>query len=443
VQQARREQESKTSEPTAIREAPSAAIAAGWLAASLGDAFSAAPALTVGLEEELILVDAESLLPVDAIEPVLALVKGDDRFTAELRASQVELRTPICMTVADACRELSNARRLLLALLTGEVRLLAVGTHPVAAGPIVVTQRDRYQRIAYAWGWVTRRGHPSGLHVHVGVGDPGEALAVYNAARSYLPEIAALAANSPFFEGTDSGLASTRLKLTEDWPRAGVPPVFPSWRKLAEFAIWARSGETPADLSYLWWDLRPRPDYGTLEFRVADTQLTPNDAGAIAAFCQTLVAALADRRRRGQPLPIHETHLLSENRWRALRDGVEGTLIDPDSGRCEPTRDRIARLLVELEPHAGELGCTSELGHAQAMLDANGAIRQRTAAAESGIGGLLAWLADTTERDAEKPPQRSGDPDALPPAPAESVAESPAILEALAPPASAFAAGEL
>jgi carboxylate-amine ligase len=412
------------------------------LAASFKDGFSV-PALTVGLEEELILVDAESLLPVDAIEPVLALVRGDDRFTAEVRASQVELRTPVCLTVADACRELSSARRRLLALLTCGVRLLAVGTHPVAAGPVAVTERDRYQRIAREWGWVTRRGQPSGLHVHVGVGDPGEALAVYNAARSYLPEIAALAANSPFFEGADSGLASTRLKLTEDWPRAGVPPLFASWRKLAEFAVWARSGDTPADLTYLWWDLRPRPDYGTLEFRVADTQLTPIDAGAIAAFCQTLVAALADRRRRGQPLPIHETHLLSENRWRALRDGVEGRLIDPDSGRCEPTRERIARLLVELEPHADELGCTRQLDHVRAMLDANGAIRQRTAATESGIGGLLAWLADTTERHPDRLPQRSGDPDAFPPVPAESVAESAALIETSAWPAPAVGAGEV
>jgi carboxylate-amine ligase len=284
------------------------------------------------------------------------------------------------------------------------MRVLAVGTHPVAAGPIAVTGLERYRRLARGWGWATRRGHPSGLHVHVGLADPAEALAVYNAARSHLPEIGALAANSPFFEGAESGLASTRLKLTEDLPRAGIPPAFDSWRRLAEFSVWARCGDAPGDLSYLWWDLRPRPDYGTLEFRVADTQLTTTDAGAIAAVCQTLVAALAERTRRGELLPVHESYVLSENRWRALRDGLEGTLIDPDSGRCEPTRTRIARLLTELEPHAGELGCRHELEHAWTMLDANGAIRQRTAAAQFGLDGLLPWLADAAEPEQEDIP---------------------------------------
>jgi glutamate---cysteine ligase / carboxylate-amine ligase len=360
--------------------------------------------MTLGLEEELILVDAESLLPIDGIEPVLALVDGDDRFTAELRASQVELRTPICVTAPDACRELSAGRRRLLTIVAGRMRVLAVGTHPVAAGANTVTDRERYRQIAQAWGWATRRGQPSGLHVHVGIGDPAEALAVYNAARSYLPEIAALAANSPFFEGIESGLASTRLKLTEDLPRAGIPPAFSSWRGLAEFAVWARCGDAPGDLSYLWWDLRPRPDYGTLEFRVADTQLTTTDAGAIAAVCQTLVAALADRHMRDELLPVHESHLLNENRWRAVRDGLEGKLIDLDSGRCEPTRTRIARLLAQLEPYAGELGCTRELGHAWTMLDTNGAMRQRNAAAQLGLDGLLRWLADTTEPQEEREP---------------------------------------
>jgi glutamate---cysteine ligase / carboxylate-amine ligase len=384
--------------------ARSAAIAARRLTASFERGYCASEALTLGLEEELILVDPDSLLPVDGIEPVLALVEGDDRFTAELRASQVELRTPICVTAADACRELSAGRRRLLTLVAGRMRVLAVGTHPVEAGPIAVTQGERYRRIAQVWGWATRRGHPSGLHVHVGIGDAAEALAVYNSARSYLPEIAALAANSPFFEGSESGLASTRLKLTEDLPRSGIPPAFASWKRLAEFAVWARCGDAPGDLTYLWWDLRPRPDYGTLEFRVADTQLTTTDAGAIAAVCQALVAALADRRRRGDLLPVHEGHLLSENRWRAVRDGLEGTLIDLDTGRCEAARTRIARLLTQLEPYAGELGCGRELGHAWAMLDTNGAIRQRNAAARLGVDGLLLWLADTTEPQEAREP---------------------------------------
>src|SRR5204862_6753557 len=122
--------------------------------------------------------------------------------------------------------------------------------------------------------------------------DPCEALAVYNAARSYLPELAALTANSPFFEGCDSGLASARLKLTEDLPRSGIPPAFASWRQLAEFAAWGARAGLFADLAYLWWDLRPRPDHGTLEFRIADVQTRLEEAATVAAFCQALVATL-------------------------------------------------------------------------------------------------------------------------------------------------------
>lgn len=355
-------------------------------------------ALTVGLEEELILVDPASLLPVDAVEWVLEQLPGDRRFTAELRASQVELRTPVCATVADACRELASARRILRAELGDQLCTLAVGTHPTSVEPIAVTERERYRWIAGECSWAVRRGHPSGLHVHVGIPDPEDALAVYNAARSYLPELAALAADSPFFEGAESGLASTRLKLTEDLPRAGIPPAFASRQSLTEFVRWAR-----ADLSCLWWDLRPRPDYGTLEFRVADTQLRTAESGAIAAICQTLVAMLADRRERGLPIPVHETHRLHENRWRALRDGLDGELIDPDRGAVESTRSRIARLLSTLEPYADELGCECELADAWAMLAANGAIRQRAVAAEGGTRRLLEWLAGDADRPVDEP----------------------------------------
>jgi len=410
---------------------PRASNAASWLAASFEAAFASAPSLTVGLEEELILVDPESLLPVDAIEPVLAAVEGDDRFAAELRASQVELRTRICLTVADACRELSSARRLLLSLLGGRFRLMAVGSHPAVTGAVAVTARERYERIARDWVWAMRRGHPSGLHVHVGVPDPDEALAVYHSARSYLPELVALAANSPFFEGAESGLASTRLKLTEDLPRSGIPPAFASWGELAEFLVWAQAGDSPGDLGFLWWDLRPRPEYGTLEFRVADTQLDIADSGAIAAVCQTLVASLAERRRNGQRLPIHDSHRLSENRWRALRDGLDGTLIDPDSGIVDPTRGRVARLLVELEPHAEALGCATEFAAAWALLEANGATRQRSVAARVGLDGLLDYLASATEQQAAEPRRATDDRDA-PTAGEDRLAASDAVLETLA-----------
>jgi carboxylate-amine ligase len=359
--------------------------------------FSGQPGSTVGLEEELILLDPESLLPANGVELVLARLAGDGRFRPELRAAQLELVSPICLTVADACRELAGARDRALGILDGDMRLAAVGTHPLSTEPVEITPRRRYREIAFDCPWAIRRGLPSGLHVHVAVGDPGEALAVYNAARSYLPEIAALAANSPFFEGDDSGLASVRLKLAEDFHRSGIPPAFGSWREFARFVAWGSHGGAFADLSYLWWDLRPRPDYGTLEFRIADVQTKLADTAAIAALCQSLVAALQSRFRAGLPLPEHETYVLNENRSRAVRDGLQRMLVDPDTGTAQPARDRLRQLLLTVEPFADELGCSVELAGAWSLIAENGAVRQREIAAQRGLPRLVEWLADQTE----------------------------------------------
>ena len=353
---------------------------------------------TIGLEEELILVDPTSFAQADAIESILVSLADDKRFKPELRACQLEHVTPVCLTVSDAHRELARSRRDLVEALDGRVRLMAVGTHPTSIGPIAITPRPRYLELAAENPWFVRCGIPSALHVHVAVTDPDEALAVYNAARSYLPELAALAANSPFFEGRDTGLASSRLKLCEDSPRAGVPPAFGSWRELAAFVAWGSHGGLFDDLGDLWWDLRPRPDLATLEFRIADSQTSLAHAAAIAAVCQSLVVALQTRIRDGEQIAVHSTHIINENRWRALRSGLDGKLVDPDTGVPEPTRERLGRLLNELEPHARELSCANELDHAWSIVrHGGGANEQREAARELGINGLLEWLADATE----------------------------------------------
>jgi carboxylate-amine ligase len=366
-------------------------------AATHHPAFSGGDLLTIGLEEELILVDPRTLQPAEAVETVLEW-SADPRVQAEFRAAQVELVSPVCMTVGDLIRELAEARRHLVGALGGELRVIAAGTHPLVLGPVTVTDRPRYQLIARDHPWAVRRGLPSGLHVHVGLGDADEALAVYNAARSYVPELAALAANSPFFEGADSGLASTRLKLVEDLSRAATPPVFATWHDFDAFVSWGAAGGLFPDLTHLWWDLRPRPDLGTLEFRFADAQTFVDHSAALVALCQSLISALRLRLRAHDVLPSHSTHVIAENRWRAVRDGLDAVLVDPDTGECEPVRSRIARLVLELEPYAAELGCIDELDEAWTMLSRNGAARQREVAGVRGIDGLTAWLADETER---------------------------------------------
>ncbi len=378
---------------------PGGPAGADVLAARYERSFAHDGLTTIGIEEELILAEPGSFEPVDEVEWVLGLLR-DPRFVAEFRLAQIELVTPVCLTVPDLRRELGNARVELVEALAGRLRPLAVGTHPVTTRPSGITGRPRYQRIARDCPWATLRGLPSGLHVHVAVDGAADALAVYNAARSYLPELAALGANSPFFEGRDTGLSSSRLKLTEDQPRSGVPPAFASWREIAEFVSWGEHGGLFPDPSFLWWDLRLRPEYGTIEFRVTDTQTSLDQIAAIAAICQALVAALRARHRAGDRLPVHSSHVLAENRWRALRDGLDGELVDPQTGEAEPVRERLARLLLELEPWAAELGCSDELAHAWPLLAGNGACRQREIASERGLDGLLEWLAEETERPA-------------------------------------------
>jgi glutamate---cysteine ligase / carboxylate-amine ligase len=359
--------------------------------------FDHAPALTVGVEEEVILLDPETFLPTDSVEDVLSRMDGDPRFKPELRCAQLELVTPPASTVADVARELAAARRILAERLRGEIRFAALGTHPSSTTISALTPSRRYREISQESRWLARAALPSGLHVHVAVDGAERAVAVCNALRSYVPEIAALAANSPFYEGRDTGLASTRLKLREDNPRSGIPPAFESWRAYTDFVAWGARGGLIRDPSYLWWDLRLNAVHGTIEIRAADAQTRLDDVAGIAALCQSIVASLVDRHDAGDRLPVHDNQRIAENRWRAMRDGLGGELVDLDDGRPIATRERLRYLVGELEPYALALGCERELGHAADLVTANGAVRQRAIAGAVGVDRLVEWLSDETE----------------------------------------------
>jgi carboxylate-amine ligase len=371
-----------------------------WFAPAFRHAFEHERSFTVGLEEEAILLDPESLRPANRIEHVLGRIGGDRRFAREFRQAQLEIITPVAQTVDGACIELAAARTAVTLHAGNDIRLATVGTHPFSTDPVAVTNRERYRRLANECPWATRHGLPSGLHVHVAVDGAERALTIFNAVRSYLPEIAALAANSPFLEGGDTGLASCRLRLNDDFQRSGIPPAFASVTAVEEFLAWGARSNLFLDGSYLWWDLRLHHVHGTLEFRIADAQTRIADVAAIAAVCQCLTALLAARYDAGEPLPVHESHRIMENRWRAVRYGIRGQLADLDSGRAVSTREVIGLLLVELEPFAEELGCTTGLLQAWRLLRTNGAERQREYAARAGLVELTRSLADETESSA-------------------------------------------
>jgi carboxylate-amine ligase len=322
---------------------------------------------------------------------------ADDAYQPELRAAQIEIVGEVCRNAGELCANLCAARRRLIAVTSGSLRILACGTHPFSTDWGELAAGQRYQRLADEYEWAARRSFVCGLHVHVAIGGAARTLAVYNALRSYLPEIAALAANSPFFEGEDTGLCSIRPKLNQSLPRTGIPPPFGSWSEYVAFIDWGRQGGLFPDGTFFWWDMRPHPRYGTIEIRVADSQTRVEDAAGIAALVQSLAAWLGDRHDRGEVLPVHDTTRIAENSWRAMRYGVNGHLVDLDTGESEPTRERLGRLADDVEDAAQRLGSEYELVALRALLAGNGADRQRYVAERDGMRGLVEWLAAETE----------------------------------------------
>jgi len=341
-------------------------------AAALRAAFDEPAQATIGLEEELMLLDAETL----DLAPAAAEVVGDDpRLKLEMPAAQLEIVTAPHPTVRDAAAELAEVRAALAAKTAGRFRLAGAGAHPFAAGSGPLNDRPRYRAIGAEYAAVARRQLVFGLHVHLAVRGADRALAVYNALRSYLPELAAMAANAPFYEGADSGLASVRSRISGLLPRQGVPPSLESFDAYAEALRWCGFD----DPRQWWWELRLHPVYGTLEVRVPDTQATVAETEAIATLVLALVARLADRHDNGERLPTAESWRIDQNRWSACRHGLDGTMIDLETGERHSTRERVERL-------AGDLGVPMPAGE--------GYTRQREIAADRGLHGLVGWLAD-------------------------------------------------
>ena len=363
-------------------------------AQALRASFTEVSPYTVGLEDEVMLMGPEDFELVARATEVLALLDGDPRFKLEMPASQIEIVTPATPSVNHAVTSLRDGRQTLAERTSGLVRLAAAGVHPFSSGVGELNRLERYERTIREYGVRAQRQLVCALQVHVTVGDADAALSVYNAARSFLPLLAALAANAPFYEGHDTGLASVRPKLAELLPRQGVPPRIESWEAYAEAFRWGASSGTFTDPRRWWWELRPHPGFGTLEFRVPDAQSTIDDAAAVAAVVQALVVWLAERHHGGEGLSVAPTWKIEENRWLACRDGVNGHMADLQTGTLTPTSVLLGDLLATLRPVAARLGSERALERASQMLDGGGALAQRRAAEQAGVGAVAHWLSE-------------------------------------------------
>lgn len=369
-------------------------IAANPRADELRAPFEAHPAsFTVGLEEELMLLDAVTLDLAPRGAEVVAALAGDERFRTELPAAQLEIVGAPGATVAEAADALRAGRRALAAALPDGLAVAGAGVHPFTAGDGVLSGGARYEALAREYAGIARRQLVFGLHVHVGVAGADRALAVFNALREELPALAALAAGAPFYEGRDTGLASVRPKLCDLLPRQGVPPALPSWEALAEALSWGRRTRTFDDGQW-WWEARLHPTLGTIEVRVCDAQATVGDSAALAAVVQALVATLAARHEAGELPPPAEDWRIAENRWSACRHGARGRWASMRGVGSEATADHLAALLEVLAPAARELGCAAELAGAGDLLERPRAETARAVAVEEGPRALVARLAE-------------------------------------------------
>jgi carboxylate-amine ligase len=357
-------------------------------------AFDAPAPMTVGLEEELMVLDPSTLDLSPVAREVLEAAGDDARFKLEMPAAQLEVVTPPSPSVAAAAAVLAGARGALAAIGEGLASFAGAGAHPFAAPEGALNGDERYARLRREYGRVARSQLVFGLHVHVAVRGAERALAVYNALRGHLPELAALAANAPFYGGRDTGLASVRPKICDLLPRQGVPPAIGGLDELAAAYRWGATAGFVDGPAQWWWELRLHPVQATVEVRVPDTQATVGETAAVAALVHALAARLADRHDAGDLPPPAPGWRIEENRWSACRHGTRGTMADLESGRARPTAERLEALIDAVAPWAVRVGCAAELEAARAMTERNGAERQRAAAGDLGASGATRWLAE-------------------------------------------------
>jgi carboxylate-amine ligase len=372
----------------------------------LDHSFGAGDQYTLGVEEEYMLLDGESFDLVQHVDTVLSAAQNGeltDRIGPELMQSVVEISTPVCKSVADVDAELRKLRGLVSGI-AGErgMRVGSAGTHPFSLFERQrITARDRYRNLVDQLQYVARRELIFGLHIHVAVDDPEKAIKVTSALLLHLPDFLALSANSPFWRGEATGLASSRQMVFAAFPRSGPPPRFRDYADYAEVVGQLEKTGCIADYTHIWWDIRLHPRFGTIEIRVMDAVTRVEETVALTAYVQALVKHYAERFDSGAELPSFHRILISENKWLGARYGLEAPVMDLATGRRNrvPVAQLIRRTLREIEPHARELGAERELEGINDILGkGNGADRQlRVFNANRDIVEVASEIADATE----------------------------------------------
>jgi glutamate---cysteine ligase / carboxylate-amine ligase len=336
---------------------------------------------TLGVEIEVQIVDEAGALATDTAATKILAELGDDRwFKHELLECCIEVITDVCETVDDTRTELTEKLdRLITVSESLGYRIICSGTHPFSAwADQTVSPDPRYHQLIENCQWTARRLLIFGMHTHVGVGSGEEAIAISNGLATFIPHFLALSSSSPFWQGRETGLASTRSKIFESLPTAGLPYMMENWGQFQRFMKTLIGAGTIRSIREVWWDIRPHPGFGTLELRICDGIPTMEETASLVALSQALVVWLCEQYNSGLEVPQHRAWTIRDNKWRAARYGLDAEIIRDEEGNLISLRRSIGDLIERLDPIADRLGCQTELRGINSILErGTSATRQR------------------------------------------------------------------
>jgi carboxylate-amine ligase len=355
--------------------------------------FAASDRSTLGIEWEVAIVDRQTGDLANVADVVLEALRSDDgalhpHITGELLRNTVELVSGVHTSVRDAVADLQDQLRQVREITDPMgLDLVCSGTHPFAQWfDQAITDKERYHRLIDRTQWWGRNMMIWGIHVHVGIEHRDKVLPILNSLLDYYPHLQALSASSPFWGGVDTGYASNRALMFQQLPTAGLPPQFGAWANYEEYVDDMMRTGVIDDHTEVRWDIRPSPQWGTLEMRACDGLSSAEEIGAVAALIQCLVEHLSSRLDAGEDLPTMQPWYVRENKWRAARYGLDAEIILDAAGAERLVTDDIRDLLVTLAPVAERLDCVKELGDVELILVAGASYQRqlRTAAANDG-----------------------------------------------------------
>ena len=367
--------------------------------------FSGTP-FTLGIEEELMICDAESLELSQSIEVILGDLPDGiaGEVKPELMQSVLEVATLPCGDVAEAGEQLRELRRIVRRVAENNgLAIGAAGTHPAALyEDQLIVDRPRYKELAAELSWIAEQELIFGTHVHVGIDDAEKAIYVADGMRGYLPLLLGMSSNSPLWRGKTTGMMSSRTPVFRAFPRVGIPPYYGTWDIYSHRVEQMMRGGAIPDYTYLWWDVRPHPNLGTVELRVFDQQTHIEHTIGFAALAQALAHRLADDYDEGVPSIEHPHELIDDNKVRAAVVGIEGKLIDFDHGLEVPGKTMARGVIDDLREHASELGCEAELAILGDLTEnGTGARRQLNWLSDHGeVGALMREIVAASDPDA-------------------------------------------